>query len=57
MPNRIGQNNAGLDHAWLALTGRHERPPLIVTVLGQEFPAAFQEDDREKERSSRNKGV
>jgi hypothetical protein len=56
-PNQIGQINPGSDRAWSALTGRHERHPLIVKVLGQEFPAAFQERDREQERASRNNGA
>jgi hypothetical protein len=29
----------------------------MVNVFGQEFPAAFQERDREKERASWNKGA
>ena len=53
----IGQNNDGLDGEWPALTGRLEHLPKVVNVFGQEFPAAFQERDREKERTARNKGA
>ena len=56
-PNRNGQNNAGLDREWSALTGRHERRPQIVNAFGKEFPAASPERDRERERASRNEGA
>jgi hypothetical protein len=39
------------------LTGRLEHSPKIVNVFGQEFPAAFQQGHREKERASWNKGA
>ena len=44
----IGQNNDGLDAEWSALAGRLEHLPKFVNVFGQEFPAAFQQRDREK---------
>jgi hypothetical protein len=48
MPNRIGQNNNGLDHEWSALTGRHDPPLKTVNVFRQEFSAAFQKRECEK---------
>jgi hypothetical protein len=36
-------------------TGRQERRPEIVKVLGQEVPAAFQQRDREEEGAARDK--
>ena len=39
------------------LTGRLQHRPKIVKVVGQEFPAAFQERDGEKECASWNKGA
>jgi hypothetical protein len=53
----IGQNDHGLDRERSTLTGRLEHSPKIVNGFGQEFPAAFQERDREKERASWNKGA
>jgi hypothetical protein len=53
----IGGNHHGLDSERLALAGRHDRCPEIVKAFGQEFPAAFQDRDREKERASWNKGA
>ena len=53
----IGQNVHGLDSERSTLTGRLEHSPKIVNVFGQEFPAAFQQSDREKERASWNKGA
>jgi len=53
----IGQNDNGLDSERSTLTGRLEHSPKIVNVFGQEFPAAFQQRDREKERASWNKGA
>ena len=53
----IGQNGDGLDGERLALSGRPEHSPKIVNVFGQEFPAVFQQRDREKERASWNKGA
>jgi hypothetical protein len=47
----------GLDSAWSMLTGRLEHRPKLVKVFGQEFPAAFQARDREKERASWNRGA
>ena len=52
----IGQNNDGLDGKWSASAGRLEHLPKGVNVFGQEFPAAFQQRHREKERASGNKG-
>ena len=34
-----------------------EHLPKVVNVFGQEFPAAFQQGDREEERAARNKGA
>jgi len=53
----IGQNNDGLDGKWSASAGRLEHLPKGVNVFGQEFPAAFQQRDREEERAARNKGA
>jgi len=53
----IGQNNAGLDGKWSASAGRLEHLPKVVNVIGQEFPAAFQQRDCEKERAARNNGA
>ena len=53
----IGQNNDGLDGEWSASAGRLEHLPKIVNVFGQEFPATFQQRNREKERAARNKGA
>jgi hypothetical protein len=52
-----GQNDDGHDSEWSALAGRPEHSPKIVNVFDQEFPAAFQQRDREKERASWNKGT
>jgi len=53
----IGQNNDGLDRKWSASAGRLEHPPKVINVFGQEFPAAFQQRDREEERAAGNKGA
>ena len=53
----IGENDHGLDSERSTLTGRLENRPKIVNVFGQEFPAAFQERDGEKEQASWNKGA
>jgi hypothetical protein len=53
----IGQNNDGLDGNWSASGGRLEDLPKVVNVFGQEFPAAFQQCDREEKRATRNKGA
>jgi hypothetical protein len=53
----IGQNDNGFSCERSALAGRHKRHPEIVKVFGQEIPAAFQERDRKKERSSWNQGA
>jgi hypothetical protein len=47
----------GLDSVWSTLTGRLEHSRKIVNVFGQEFPEAFQQRHREKERASWNKGA
>ena len=51
----IRQNHDSLDSERSTLTGRLEHSPKIVKVLGQEFPATFQQRDRKKERASWNK--
>ena len=53
----IGQNNDGLDGKWSASEGRLEPLPKVVSVFGQEFPAAFQQRNREEERAAWNKGA
>jgi len=53
----IGQDNDGLDGKWSASAGRLEHLPKVIKVFGQEFPAAFQQRDREEERAARNKGA
>ena len=53
----IGQNNDGLDGKWSASAGSFEHLPKGVNVFGQEFPAAFQQIDREEERAAGNKGA
>ena len=53
----IGQNNDGLDGKWSAPAGSPEHLSKVVNVFGQEFPAAFQQRNREKERAARNKGA
>jgi len=53
----IGQNDHDLDSERSTLTGHHEHSPKIVNGFGQEFPAAFQQRHREKERASWNKGA
>jgi hypothetical protein len=53
----IGQNDHGLDRERSTVTGRLEPSPKIVKVFGQEFPAAFQQGHREKERASWKKGA
>ncbi len=53
----IGQNDNGLDSERSTLTGRLEHSPKIVNVFGQEFPAAFQQRDREEEGAAGNKGA
>jgi hypothetical protein len=42
---------------WSASAGRVEYLPKVVNVFGQEFPAAFQQRDREEKRAARNKGA
>jgi hypothetical protein len=53
----IGQNDHGFDREWSALPGCLEPSPEIVNGVGQEFSAALQLRDREKERAARNKGA
>jgi hypothetical protein len=53
----IGQNNDGLDGEWSPSAGRLEHLPKVVNIFGQEFPAAFQQRDREKEHAAWNQGV
>ena len=53
----IGQNNDGLDVKWPALAASLEHLPKVVNILGQEFPAAFQQRGCEEERAARNKGA
>jgi hypothetical protein len=45
----IGQNNHGLDGKWSASAGRLEHLPKLVNVFWKEFPAAFQQRDREED--------
>jgi hypothetical protein len=52
----IGPNDNGLDSERWTFTRRLGHGPKIVNVFGQEFPAAFQQRHREKERASWNKG-
>jgi hypothetical protein len=44
----IRQNDDGIDGERSASAGRLEHLPKGVNVFGQEFPAAFQQRDREK---------
>ena len=53
----IGQNNDGHDGEWSASAGRFEHLPKAVNVFSQEFPAAFQQRDLEKECAAWNKGA
>ena len=52
----IGQNNDSREGKWPASAGRLEHLPKLVNVFGPEFPAAFQQLDREEEGAARNKG-
>jgi hypothetical protein len=52
----IGQDSDGLDREGPALAGRLEHLPKVVKAFGQEFPAAFQQRNREK-RAAGNKGA
>ncbi len=53
----IGPNDPARDRKRWALTGRQAQRPYIAPVPGQEFSAAFQERDPEKERASWNRGA
>jgi hypothetical protein len=53
----IGPNNDSLEGKWSSSAGRLEHLPKVVNVFGQEFPAAFQQRDREEEGAARNKGA
>ena len=53
----IGQNDNGLNSERATLTSRLEHSPKIINVFGQEFPAAFQQRNCEKERAPWNQGA
>ena len=44
-------------YKWPAAAGRLENLPKVVNIFGQEFPAAFQEGDREDEGAAGNKSA
>jgi hypothetical protein len=46
-----------LDGKWSAAAGCLEHLPKVVKVFGQEFPAAFQQRDREAERAAGNQSA